>query len=260
MNDRIMIHQLPIDAIRPNPDQPRIHFESSQLEELAASIQNHGVFQPIHVRKQGDFYLLIAGERRLRASKLAGKTKIPAIVVEVADQTSAALAMIENLQRQELSFLEEALGYRALIKKYDLTQTQVAKMMGKSQSAVANKCRLLKLSEEVLRAVKENGLTERHTRALLMLSKKTQQLDVIGQVAKKQLTVKATENLIERIKLQEKVEEQTRNQKIKSRINPRIYLNTLKNAWKAIEDTGAETEYEEIDHDEFVEVVIRIQK
>lgn len=260
MSDRIMIHQLPVDQIMPNPDQPRIHFDSTQLSELATSIQNHGVFQPIHVRRQGESYLLIAGERRLRASKLAGKKKIPAIVVEVADQTSAALAMIENLQRQELNFLEEALGYQALIKKYELTQTQVAKMMGKSQSAVANKCRLLKLSDEVLHAVKENGLTERHTRALLMLTKKAQQLEVIQLISKRQLTVKATENLIERMRLQAKMEAQTRNQTIKRRINPRIYLNTLKNAWKAIEDTGAATEYEEIDHDEFVEVVIRIKK
>ncbi len=260
MNDKLMIHLLPITQISPNPDQPRVHFDSSQLKELANSIQNHGVFQPVHVRRQGEQFVLIAGERRLRASKLAGKTQIPAIIVDVADQTAAALAMIENLQRQELNFLEEALGYQVLIKKYGATQTQVAQMMGKSQSAVANKCRLLKLSDEVLTAVKQKGLTERHTRALLMLTKKSLQLQVIEQIDKKQLTVKATENLVERIRLNEKLETQTKNQKIKMRINPRIYLNTLKNAWQAIENTGVATEYQEIDHEEFVEVVIRIKK
>lgn len=260
MNEQLMIHLLPISQISPNPDQPRAHFDTSQLKELANSIQNHGVFQPVHVRRQGDQFVLIAGERRLRASKLAGKTQIPAIIVDVADQTSAALAMIENLQRQELNFLEEALGYQALIKKYGATQTQVAQMMGKSQSAVANKCRLLKLSDEVLAEVKGKGLTERHARALLMLPKKALQLQVIELVYKRQLTVKATENLVERIRLNEKLEKQTKNQKIKMRINPKIYLNTLKNAWKAIEDTGVATEYKEIDHEEYVEVVIRIKK
>jgi len=260
VNEQVMIHMLPISQISPNPDQPRAYFDSSHLEELANSIQNHGVFQPVHVRRQADRFVLVAGERRLRASKLAGKTQIPAIIVDVADQTSAALAMIENLQRQELNFLEEALGYQALIKKYSMTQTKVAQMMGKSQSAVANKCRLLKLSDEVLDAVRDKGLTERHTRALLMLTKKTLQLQVINQVEKKQLTVKATENLVERIRMSEKLDSQTKNQKIKMKINPRIYLNTLKNAWKTIEDTGAATEYKEIDHEDYVEVVIRIKK
>ena len=157
---------VPARAIRPNPAQPRKIFREEALQELADSIRTHGILQPLSVRRVGTSYELIAGERRLRAAQMAGLTEIPCIVMSMDEKESGMAAMIENLQRQDLDFIEEARGIQRLMEKWNLGQEQTAKFLGKSQSAVANKLRLLKHSQPVLDELRRHGLTERHARAL----------------------------------------------------------------------------------------------
>ena len=157
---------LPARSIRPNPAQPRKTFDENALSELTESIRCHGVIQPLSVRRTGAGYELIAGERRLRAAQAAGLSEIPCIVMTLDDAESGLVALVENLQRQDLHFIEEALGISRLIRSQKLSQDQAARMLGKSQSAIANKLRLLRHSPEVLAAIKRGGLSERHARAL----------------------------------------------------------------------------------------------
>ena len=160
---------LSVDSLRPNPNQPRTQFSQEGLEELSASIQEHGILQPLSVRRVEGGYELVSGERRLRAAKLAGLREVPCIAVDVDDTASSLLALVENLQRRDLDFLEEAFALDKLIRTYHLSQEEAARRIGKSQSAVANKLRLLKLPPEALYLLRESGLTERHARALLRL-------------------------------------------------------------------------------------------
>ncbi len=190
--------KIDINKVVPNPNQPRKEFVVEHLLELRDSIMVYGVIQPIVVieREEGQ-YELIAGERRLRASKMAGLTEIPAIVRKETPETdSAVMALIENLQRQDLSFFEEAEGYQKLMDDFQMTQQEVSKKMGKNQSTVANKLRLLKLSPEVKGLIQEKGLTERHARAILKLSSKEDQESILKDVADRDLTVSDTEKLV----------------------------------------------------------------
>ena len=175
---------LPARSIRPNPAQPRKIFRPEALDELSDSIRQHGILQPLSVRRSGNGYELIAGERRLRAAELAGITDIPCIIMSMDDRESGMAAMVENLQRQDLDFIEEAMGISRLLEDWNMSQEQAARLLGKSQSAVANKLRLLKHSEPVLLALREAGLTERHARALLRLTDPEQQLAaaLVGQL------------------------------------------------------------------------------
>ncbi|EPZ53388.1 parB/RepB/Spo0J family partition domain protein [[Clostridium] sordellii ATCC 9714] len=162
------VMEIPISNIVPNPYQPRRVFSQSALEELSESIKVYGILQPITVRsKSNDEYELVAGERRLRASKLAGLETIPAIINNMSDESSAVLALLENLQREDLNFIEEAMGYENLIKEHSFTQQQLAEKLGKNQSTIANKIRILRLPTDIKIKLVENGLTERHARALL---------------------------------------------------------------------------------------------
>ncbi len=195
---------LPARAIRPNPAQPRKIFHQQALEELADSIRQHGILQPLSVRRVGTSYELIAGERRLRAAQLAGLNEIPCIVMSMDEKESGMAAMIENLQRQDLDFIEEARGISYLLEKWGISQDQAAKILGKSQSAIANKLRLLKHSSRVLEALREKGLTERHGRALLKLQDDAQKLAVIDTVAQLGMSVSRTEQYIDSL-LEEKV-------------------------------------------------------
>ena len=190
---------LPIAAISPNPGQPRRHFSRAGLEELAASIGEHGVLQPLSVRRVPGGYELISGERRLRASRMAGLEEVPCILVSVDGQESSLLALVENLQRRDLDFVEEALALSRLIQTYHLSQEEAAKKLGKSQSAVANKLRLLKLPPEVLALLREKGFTERHARALLRLESPEQQAAAARAVVEGGLTVARTEEYVERL-------------------------------------------------------------
>lgn len=190
---------LPVGEIIPNPSQPRRVFQEERLRELAESISQVGVLNPLTVRPRGGRYELVAGERRLRASKLAGLREVPCILLDVDMQESSLLALIENLQRQDLNFVEEAEGIARLIRTYALSQGEAANRLGKSQSAVANKLRLLKLPSDVLQGLLEAGLTERHGRALLRLPTAEAQRAVLQAAAENSLTVAATEAYVEQI-------------------------------------------------------------
>ncbi|MBU5428380.1 nucleoid occlusion protein [Tissierella pigra] len=261
-NTQPEIKYIPISIIKPNPYQPRKEFNQRALEELSQSIKSYGVIQPISVRKiREDSYELIAGERRLRASELAGLSEIPAIVVDYRDKESALIALMENLQREDLNFIEEAEGYYNLISDHGFTQQEVAEKMGKNQSTVANKLRLLKLPEDIKRSLLEYNLTERHGRALLKLADDDLKRKILERVIKNELNVNRTEALVNDIlndlTKEEKVESK---QNIKSLINVRIYLNTFKKAFSAIKDTGVNAEYKEVDKGDHVEVVVKIPK
>lgn len=264
---KVVVEYIPVEFIKPNPYQPRSRFSNTSLEELAASIEAYGVLQPITVRKFNDnSYELIAGERRLRASIIAKIPKIPAIVKEIVDSDSAIIALIENIQRENLNYLEEAESYQQLMGIHDLTQEQIAQKVGKTQSTIANKLRLLRLDDEVKRVVIDNDLSERHARALLRLPEKELQKLALDKIVQKKLNVKKAEELIENIRdkelinnHEEKLTKESRA-RVKSFINMRIYLNTIKNAYNEILKTGIAATYAENDSDDFIEIKIKIKK
>ena len=259
---KLTVLHIPVDEIRPNPYQPRKIFSQINLEELSDSIKSYGVLQPISVRKIGDEgFELVAGERRLRAAKLAQLQTIPAIVSDMTDQDSAVISLIENLQREDLNFIEEAEGYYHLIVDHNFTQQEIAEKVGKNQSTIANKLRILKLSKQVKAKHLEYGLTERHARALLKLPDEDLQLKVLDDIAKKDLTVKKTERLIQNI-LDDllKPKEIENRQKIKSAFNFRIYINTIKNAYQTIKQSGLNAEYQQLDRGDYIELVVKIPK
>ena len=187
---------LPARTIRPNPSQPRKVFKPEALSELAESIRQHGILQPLSVRRSGMGYELIAGERRLRAAQLAGLTEIPCIIMNMDEKESGMAAMIENLQRQDLDFIEEAQGISALMAQWGMSQEQIARILGKSQSAVANKLRILRHSDGVLQALRKAGLTERHARALLQVEEDDSKLALIALAEKQKLSVQQLESRI----------------------------------------------------------------
>lgn len=258
------VKYIPISAIRPNPYQPRKDFNRKSLEELSQSIKSYGVIQPISVRQISETtYELIAGERRLRASELANLQEVPVLVIDFKDKESAMVALIENLQREDLNFIEEAEGYQNLILDHNFTQQELAEKIGKSQSTIANKIRLLKLPVDIQKSLVEEGLTERHGRVLLKLPDDETRYAVLEKIIKNSLNVNNTETLVEDIlnslRNVEEIKDEPR-QNIKSLINVKIYLNTIKNAYKAIKEYGIEAEYKEIDKNDHVEVVIKLPK
>jgi ParB family chromosome partitioning protein len=261
-----IVEMVEIERIRPNPYQPRKKFNNMAIEELALSIKEYGVLQPIAVKRMSDGYFeLIAGERRVKAARLAGLEFIPAIVMEILDEDSAIIALIENLQREDLNFFEEAEGYASLMNDYALTQEQIAKKVGKNQSTIANKIRLLRLPREVQEYIIQNGLTERHARALLKIPEKEIQMNLLTRIAEKNLRVKDTEDLVEKVleKLsvrQDDVTCEEINRSIRGTINYRIYVNTIKNAYRAIIQSGIQAEFSQRDSGEYVEVVVKIPK
>ena len=188
---------LPAQSIQPNPAQPRKVFAPGALDELAESIRQHGILQPLSVRRRDNVYELISGERRLRAAQLAGVTDIPCILMRMDDLESGMAALVENLQRQDLDFIEEAHGIRSLLDRFGMSQEQAARLLGKSQSAVANKLRIMRHSPAVLEALREAGLTERHARALLRLSDEAAVLAAIREIVRQNMSVARTERYIE---------------------------------------------------------------
>ncbi len=198
---------LPARAIHPNPDQPRTVFKEKALQDLAESIRRHGILQPLSVRRVGTGYELIAGERRLRAAQKVGLTEIPCIVMTMSEQESGLAAMVENLQRQDLDYIEEAKGICRLTEKWGISQEQAAAILGRSQSAVANKLRLLKHSEAVLEALRQSELTERHARALLKLPDERQKLAAIEAISKANMNVAKAEQYIDSLLLRPQAKE-----------------------------------------------------
>lgn len=253
-----------IENIRPNPYQPRKQFNKASLAELCESIKQYGVIQPINVRKiTSRRYELVAGERRLRAATMAGLSEIPAIIINVDDNDSAVMALIENLQREDLNYMDEAEGYYNLIKEHGLTQEELARKVGKSQSTVANKIRLLKLTPLVKKILADNNLTERHARALLKLHDEQLQLKVLKHVCEKGLNVKRTEELVERaIDRYTKKLTMDRNEKrfTKAIKDIRIFVNTVRQAVDIMKKSGVNAKAVQIDRGEYVEFVVRIPK
>lgn len=255
-----------IECVRPNPYQPRKQFSKGALEELCESIKQYGVIQPINVRKiSNNHYELVAGERRLRAATMAGLKEIPAIVVSVNDNDSAVMALIENLQREDLSYMEEAEGYNNLINEHGFTQEELAQKIGKSQSTIANKIRLLKLPVMVKKMLSDNNLTERHARALLKLHDEQLQLKVLKHVCEKGLNVKKTEELVERAiekySRQEKERTGAPEKKFTKAIKDiRIFVNTVRQAIDLMKKSGVNAKAAQIDRGEYVEFIVRIPK
>lgn len=258
------VRYLPIDEIRPNPYQPRKIFDTNNLQELSESIRSYGVLQPISVRiLNGNSYELVAGERRLRASKLAGLTEIPAIIIDVYDEDSAVLALLENLQRKDLNFIEEAEGYYNLINDHHMTQEKLAKMLGKSQSTIANKLRILKLNSQIKSKLIENDLTERHARALLRLPDEELQKKAVDAIIKRKMNVNEAEKLIQgMIDKITKVEEEKKENKKMMRFykDIRIFANTIKQAVDLMKKSGVPAEYMQKDNDGYMEFSIKIPK
>ncbi len=258
------IAYIPISSIRPNPYQPRKQFNKSSLEELCDSIKQYGVLQPINVRKiAGNSYELVAGERRLRAATMAGLTEIPAIILNVDDNDSAVVALIENLQREDLSYMEEAESYYNLITEHGFTQEQLAQKIGKSQSTIANKIRLLKLPPMVKKILADNNLTERHARALLKLHDEQLQLKVLKIVCEKGLNVKKTEELIEKVieKYTKSSEEKSKAKLLNRNVKDiRIFVNTIRQAIEVMRKAGVNAKAAQRDRGEYVEFIVRIPK
>lgn len=247
---------LPVDSLRPNPNQPRTQFAADGLEELALSIQEHGILQPLSVRRCQEGYELVSGERRLRAAKLAGLKEVPCIAVDVDETASSLLALVENLQRRDLDFLEEALALDKLIAAYHLSQEEAARRIGKSQSAVANKLRLLKLSPEVLSLLRQNGLTERHARALLRLEGEAARRQALDHIIANHLTVAKTEAYIETL-LSPKPKKRKPTLLIK---DVRFFLNTVTKGLSVMQGAGIDAQCGRQETDDAILLTIRIPK
>ncbi|MGL6056932.1 MAG: nucleoid occlusion protein [Culicoidibacterales bacterium] len=267
-DDKQKIEEIAISEIIANQYQPRQVFDEQALEELAASIQEHGILQPIVVRKtQEGKYEIIAGERRFRASQKIGATTVPVIIKDMSDEQSAALAIIENIQRENLSVIEEATAYQKLMSLHGLKQEELAKRIGKSQSTIANKLRLLKLSSVIKDALNQKVITERHGRALLRIEDNQQREELLQFIIDNQLNVAQTELLIkqQQEEITAKDEESTTENKkplIKKRPSKdiRLAMNTIKQTITQIKTFGQKVEVAEVEHDEYYEVTIRMPK
>lgn len=248
------------ELISPNIYQPRKHFDEETIDELAKSIKAFGIIQPLSVRKIGlDRYELVAGERRLRAAKKLGLSEVPAILVDITDKDSAAIALLENLQRENLNFIEEAEAYYNLIKDHAYTQEQLAETIGKKQSTIANKIRLLKLDPEIRKTLLEAKLTERHARALLKLPSLDIQKKILSVAITKNLNVKKTEELIEKelLKLTHQELAADSKKRIKGIFSPRVYINTVKQVFNKY---GINAQYNSKDLEDCIQITVTIPK
>lgn len=255
--NEVKVVKVPIGQIFPNPYQPRKSFDEAALEELSASIAQYGVLQPLLVSPTEDGrYLLIAGERRLRASRMAKLTEVPVIISDYTTQQIAEIALIENLQREDLHFLEEAEGYEQLMEQFHLTQEAMAARVGKKQSTIANKLRLLRLSPAVRKVLVDAGLSERHARALLKLDDDAKRLEVLEVVVAKNYSVRQTEEYINKL-LEDNQQEKRRRMVIVNDV--RIYLNSIKQVVNAIKDVGIPVNMEQTVEGDEVIVSVRIK-
>ena len=252
--------EIPISEIGTNPNQPRKHSSSASIDELAASIKQHGLIQPITVRRgTRSKYELVAGERRLRACIAAGLKSVDAIIISVTNYDSAAMALIENLQRENLNYLEEGEAYSNLITDFGLTQEELAEQIGKSQAYIANKLRILKLSPEIKKLLMEHKLTERHARALLRLETEELRKTAVNHICKMQLNVAQTEKYIESLGApSEKPHKKGRQIRIIKDI--RIFSNTIKQAIDMMKQSGINAVSEKNEADDYIEYVVRIPK
>lgn len=246
------------DKIAPNPYQPRKQIDAKELTSLAESIRLNGLLQPISLREVGEGYEIVAGERRYRACVLAGVRKIPSIILNVNDEQSAVFALLENLQRQDLSYFEEAEGYQSLLQILGITQEKLAEKLGKSQSAVANKLRLLKLSDGERKLILEGNLTERHARAVIKISDEMVRRRVINYIILKELNVAETEGYIETI-LAEKSDKK-QGKRIFLLKDIRLFINTVNKAVDFMKKSGIDVTAQQKDVGDDIEYYIKIPK
>lgn len=261
--DDTEIQLLDVDAVVPNPFQPRKSFNDDSMQDLAASVREHGIIQPLLVRRTPDGFELIAGERRLRAAKLAGLTTVPAIVRELADKEMAELAMIENLQREDLHFLEEAEGFQQLLANFGLTQEELARRVGKNQSTIANKLRLLRLSPEVRHELVAASLTERHARALLKLEDPVKQQEALTVIRQNTLNVREAEDLVEGLLddiSREMAKKAPRQNVVKIIRDVRIFLNTINSVVTEMKKAGLKVKVNQTMDEEFININLKIPK
>lgn len=249
--------EVEIKNIIPNPHQPRTDFFDNDISALAESIAQNGILQPLSVRRTGEKYELIAGERRLRAAKMCGYKVVPCIVHEISDRHSAILALVENIQRQDLSFFEEAIAIEKLITYYGMTQEDAAAKLGKAQSTIANKLRLLRLSEDERELIVRFNLTERHARALLKIGNSSDRLLILEKIVKNNLNVERTENLIEDFLGREKIKE---SYKTRSKVfqNVKMFVNTINRAVETMQAAGISADSKKIENEEYIEYRVRI--
>ena len=251
--------QIPVGMIIPNPEQPRKIFTDSELGELTNSIREFGVLQPLLVKKaEGKKFILIAGERRLRAAKLAGLSRVPVIIKELQEPEAALIALVENVQREDLNFLEEAKAYKKLMDDFNLTQGEIAKRVSKQQSTISNKIRILSLPEDLQQMLMTNKLTERHARALLKLTEESDRKKVLNRVIDNNLNVKQTEKLVEDV-IANKEKANRKKNKI-NYISYKIYLNTIRKAFNQVKTVEKGARFIENDQGEFMEFKILIPK
>ncbi len=251
------VYDIPQDLILPNPNQPRKRFDFDELENLAQSIRENGILQPITVRRTDDKkFELIAGERRLRAARLVGLVKIPAIVIDMEQKDSALFAIIENLQRQSLGFFEEAEAIEKLINEFNMSREDVCRKLSIAPSTLSNKLRLLKLPEEMRFKLSKAGLTERHARALLALEDDNQRARALSIVIDRHLNVSETERMIEQM-----LHRNTRQRSnIRGIRDVRLFINTLNHAVDTIRRAGVDADTARSETEEYIEYVVRIPK
>ncbi len=255
-NEQII--QIPVADIIPNPYQPRKIFDDDKITELSQTIKTHGIIQPIVVRMKDEKYELIAGERRWRAAQKLNMERIPAIVKNFNDSQTASVALIENLQREELTAIEEAIAFQKLIDIHQLTQESLAQRLGKSQSTIANKIRLLHLPEEVQETLRSRRITERHARALLGLKDKELQIKVLNEILEKGLNVKQTEEKI--LALTEEKKTKRRPNRVSFSRDMRLAINTVRQSVDMVIKSGLNIETDEEDHEDYYQFVIKIPK
>lgn len=251
------VKQLSVNEIIGSPYQPRTIFDDNRIDELCQTIKTHGVIQPIVVRQRNGKYEIIAGERRWRAVKKLGMSTIPGIIREINDSQAASISLIENLQREGLTAIEEAYAYQKLIDLHNLTQESLAQRIGKSQSTIANKIRLLNLSDIVKQALMERQITERHARALLGLNSEQLQLRLLEEIIAKELNVKQTEA---RVMFYKEIHKAKKSKRISYTKDIRLALNTIRQSIELITGSGLKIKTDERDCEEHYEIIIKIPK
>ena len=253
------VRYIPINTVRPNPQQPRRSFDETALRELADSIRAYGILQPLTVRDRGGFYELVAGERRLRAARIAGLREVPCLVAEVGEEDAALLALIENLQRRDLDYMEEAAAIARLIRRYGLSQQQAADKLGKSQSAIANKLRLLRLAPPVIDCLRQYGLTERHARTLLRLTDPEQQLAAARHMGQRGLNVAQAEQYVDALTAENRTAPPQRRPTYIIK-DVRLFLNSVERGVRLMQSAGVGAEVGRRDTEEEILLTIHIPK
>lgn len=254
------IHMIPIEKIAPNPSQPRRHFDEQPLRSLADSIRQHGILQPLTVQKMpGGVFLLVAGERRLRAAGLAGLDRVPCLLVRTSEEDSAFLALVENLQRCDLHYIEEAAAIAKLIETYGISQEETARRLGRSQSAVANKLRLLRLSRECVALLRQYDLTERHARAVLRLADEEERIAALRRMGEREMNVAAAEEYVEaRLTALQQTPPGRKSMYIIKDV--RLFLNSLRRSMETMRLAGVDAVCDKQESEKEIIMTIRIPK